>query len=253
MDESKDRFGDRIKKYEKETDFSLDLSLPVCIRIDGKRFSKFTQSLHKPFDSRMEKVMYNTAISLMEEFKASCAYTQSDEITIVYTVDNIKSLPFNGRIQKICSVFAAKATAYLIKNVVEFLPENYFDKLPCMDARVWNVPSDSEAINSIVWRITDARRNALSSVFRYTYGHSIAQHKNSLEMLDYMKNHGVDYESVYNDFQRTGVLFFKKEHLFNNGEEEYSRNRIETISGYDFMNLSHKDKINLIVNERCLE
>ena len=46
-----DVFGDRMKDYEqKEAGRKFLPMLPICIRLDGKGFSKFTKKMNRPYD-----------------------------------------------------------------------------------------------------------------------------------------------------------------------------------------------------------
>ncbi len=77
-------FGDRMKLYEAvESDRRFMPLLPVCARLDGKRFSKFTEGLARPYDKRMADLMCKTAAYLVEETNANIGYTQFDEISLV--------------------------------------------------------------------------------------------------------------------------------------------------------------------------
>lgn len=45
----KDDFGNRMKEYERKyTNTRIPVSDTLCVRIDGKRFSKFTKGFTKP-------------------------------------------------------------------------------------------------------------------------------------------------------------------------------------------------------------
>ena len=98
--------GDRMKSYEqKEAGRRFMSLLPVCARIDGKGFSKFTKGLDRPYDRGMSEIMSKTMAYLTQETQASIGYTQSDEISLVWYSPNAKSqIFFDGRIQKMVSV-----------------------------------------------------------------------------------------------------------------------------------------------------
>lgn len=114
----KDSLGDRQKQYEAVQEHYLVPKMPFIIRIDGKAFHTYTRGFVKPFDNVMGEVMKRTMQSLCEDIPGAVfGYTQSDEITIVckYT-DRIKSQAwFGGRIEKINSIAASKATKYFNK------------------------------------------------------------------------------------------------------------------------------------------
>lgn len=81
-----DDFGDRMKAYERVyTDTRISVDEVLCVRIDGKNFSNYTKNFVKPFDSNLSDVMIQTTKDLIEETHANIGYTQSDEITLIFT------------------------------------------------------------------------------------------------------------------------------------------------------------------------
>ena len=109
----KTAFGDRMKLYERmEAGRRFMPRLPICVRLDGKGFSKWTRGLARPYDPRLSALMEHVATRLVEETQAVIGYTQSDEISLVfYTADPKAQVFFDGRIQKMTSVLAAMTTA----------------------------------------------------------------------------------------------------------------------------------------------
>ncbi|MFW5803990.1 MAG: tRNA(His) guanylyltransferase Thg1 family protein [bacterium] len=77
-----DELGNRMKFYEffEASRKCLPL-LPVCARLDGKCFSKFTKGMVSPYDINMFSLMMKTTKKLLEETNAIVVYTQSDEIS----------------------------------------------------------------------------------------------------------------------------------------------------------------------------
>lgn len=122
----KDSLGDRQKQYEAVNDRILVPKMPFIIRVDGKAFHTYTRGFVKPFDNVMCNTMIETTKKLCEEIPgAVIGYTQSDEITIVckYT-DRIKSQAwFNGRLRKIETIAASKATKWFNKIFSEKVTE----------------------------------------------------------------------------------------------------------------------------------
>jgi tRNA(His) 5'-end guanylyltransferase len=87
-----DLFGDRMKdyKYQEAGRRFLPL-LPVCARLDGKGFSKFTKGLQRPYDTRLVEFMCQTTAYLVQEAQACIGYTQSDETSLAWYSDEYKS------------------------------------------------------------------------------------------------------------------------------------------------------------------
>ena len=77
-----DNLDERMKMYEDiETKRILIPNLPICIRIDGRGFSKYTKGMNRPFDKNFTDSMIETMKFLIEETDAIIGYTQSDEIS----------------------------------------------------------------------------------------------------------------------------------------------------------------------------
>lgn len=166
-----DAFGDRMKLYEgAESDRRLMPLLPAITRLDGKGFSKFTRGLERPFDLRMSELMTETTAFLVKLTNAVCGYTQSDEITLAWHSSDYESqIWFDGRIQKMTSILAAKASVFFNRRLDKFLPEKEAriqeadsGDGPVFDCRVWNVPNLEEGANAFLWREQDAVKNSVS-------------------------------------------------------------------------------------------
>ena len=199
---------DRMKRYERESaGVRLDTTLPICIRIDGRSFSKFTKKMTRPFDVDFTHAMRCTTQALVEESSALIGYTQSDEITLILYSDNPKSqVFFNGKVQKLTSVLASLAAV----SFYEQLPIDYRTRLPMFDARVWNVPSKAEAANVILWRYRDAVKNSISMLASHHFSHRLLMGKTQDERLDMLRGVGVDWRHLneavkYGSFYRRVV------------------------------------------------
>jgi len=161
----KDSFGDRMKHYEKMNEPIHFPYLPTFARVDGRAFHTFVKGLEKPFDLVFTRCMQTTALKLAKETNALLTYTQSDEITLMWYSEDIRSeLFFNNKHSKMVSHIASLATLYFYRECEKFLGKEYAEKLPMFDARVWQVPNKSEAANVFLWREKDAVRNSIQSL-----------------------------------------------------------------------------------------
>ena len=259
-----DEYGNRMKSYERESESTLDLSKPIIARIDGKRFSKFTKGMLKPFDHRMTHCMANTTLALMDNLHADVGYTQSDEITLVFLPKKETGkvvIPFNGRVQKATSIFAAMATAEFIREY-DFVRESvekfeitspfYIEGAapfkhgvtPYFDCRVFNAPNAGEASNVVLWRIQDAIKNAISCAYRWTLGHKSMQNLSGKEMIVGMESNGIDFYNVYHESIRSGSMFQKVPVVrINDKGEEYTRGVVAGFSGLKFSEKTFEERV----------
>jgi tRNA(His) guanylyltransferase len=203
-------FGDRMKDYERQEAGRRFLPLlPVCARIDGKGFSKFTKGFERPFDSRMSELMCQTTAYLTQETQACIGYTQSDEISLVWYSSDAKSqIFFDRRVQKMVSVLASMTTAFFNAKIPAVIPEKQ-NVLAMFDCRVWQVPTLEEAANTILWREYDATKNSISMAARHYYSHKVLYKKTGDEMQDMLFEKGVNWND-YPPFFKRGVFVQKR-------------------------------------------
>ena len=200
MSRHADEFGERMKAYEAvETKRILDASMPIYARLDGRSFSRFTRGMQRPFDAAMTGAMIETAKHLCCETDARIAYTQSDEISLVWLFDGERSEPFfGGKVQKMSSVLASMAAAKFAR----VCPSGFEDRLPHFDCRIFTVPSKDEAANAILWRAMDARKNAISMVAQSLFSHRQLFKVGQAGMLDMITESGFDFDALPTRYQR---------------------------------------------------
>jgi tRNA(His) 5'-end guanylyltransferase len=173
----------RMKAYEVEAaaHAALDRTKPWMARIDGHKFSTFTKIFKgrgKPFDMRIHRAMCATAEDLLTHFPARAAFTFSDEITLVFDACSEEEdvMMFGGKIVKISSLLAGFVSVRFVRHLqaAEWDPATeakliarISDPYVHFDARVWNVPTQAEAVENIVWRsLFDCQRNSILNMAR---------------------------------------------------------------------------------------
>ncbi|KAH7144114.1 tRNAHis guanylyltransferase-domain-containing protein [Dactylonectria estremocensis] len=207
----------RMKDYEAPTEIRLKLFQPAILRLDGHTFSKFTAPFEKPFDRRLHTAMVKTCADLLEAYpSASLAYTQSDEITLVFP-DGVGR--FNGRVMKIATLAAGFCSVHFYSHLMAALaemPEPAVKTLtslplPHFDGRIFNVPSVEECVNNIIWRCRgDAVRNSISAFARSLFSQKQLDGKNKAEMLELAKQEkGVTYEESVPKWAMKGSIVKK--------------------------------------------
>ncbi|CAO2655974.1 Nn.00g047770.m01.CDS01 [Neocucurbitaria sp. VM-36] len=218
--------ADRMKSYEAAFDFTLPPNSPIVLRLDGHGFSRFTAHFCRPFDQRIHDAMISTCTDLLSFFpQATVAYTQSDEITLVFP-NGVQS--FNERVQKLSSLAASYCSVRFNKHLTEYLerqPEpkvkaSAYEKLGTahFDARFFPVPSVEEALNCLLWRCrNDAVRNSVNAFARTMYSTQEMHGKRTAELLEMMKKEkGVVFEDAVPKWAVEGCLV-KKEQFEHEG------------------------------------
>ena len=186
----KDSLGDRMKSnYEDRQRFYLTRRTPVIMRLDGKAFHTVTKKAVKPYDDTIINIMQATTLKLLQEIQgAKCAYTQSDEISILITdFDEINTEAwFNYNLNKMVSVSSAIAS-------VEF--SKLFGKSVYFDSRVFNIPKE-EVVNYFRWLYLDWVRNSIQMLAQSLYSHKQLHGKNSSILQDMCIEKGVNWAKL---------------------------------------------------------
>ena len=192
-----------MKAYEKRGSGRRCMpALPICARIDGKRFSRWTSGLERPYDVRLSELMVETTRQLVRETPALLGYTQSDEISLVFHADGPKQQRFlDGRVQKLASVLASMTTARFNALARTAIPERA-DEPALFDCRVWAVPNRTEAANTFLWRERDATKNSISMAARHYYDHADLHQRSSSELQELLFAKGVNWNDYPPFFKR---------------------------------------------------
>ena len=160
-------FEARMRKFEYFHSLRVVSDTWVVIRVDGRGFSKLTQkNFDKPFDLRFRDAMTRSAQVLIKEMQGVYAYTESDEISVLFRPD--WSL-FDREVEKIVSVSAGIASAAFSLAI---------GASAHFDSRVWVGVTPSLVVDYFRWRQSDATRCALNGWCYWTLrkaGRSVAE------------------------------------------------------------------------------
>ena len=78
-------FEGRMRALEVFHTLRLPPGAWVILRLDGRGFSKFTEArFEKPFDARFHDGIVRTAQAVLEDLQGLYAYTESDEISVLF-------------------------------------------------------------------------------------------------------------------------------------------------------------------------
>jgi tRNA(His) 5'-end guanylyltransferase len=219
-----DALGDRCKHLEMaEAGRRAMLGLPLLARLDGRAFHTFTRGLARPFDARMTRCMVETTKFLVHDLQARVGYTQSDEITLCWYEEagSATQYPFDGRFQKLCSVLAGLASARFCQLAGQLLPEKA-EQVPCLDCRVWQVPTLKEALEVFVWREDDATKNSISMAACAFYSDRELHGKDSAEKQEMLFRKGQNWNDYPAAFKR-GTYVQRRSVQRTLTNEEWSR------------------------------
>lgn len=144
-------FENRMRELEYFHNLRLLPGAWVVVRVDGRGFSRFTESrFEKPFDLKFHGLMVHTAQALLQEMQGVYAYTESDEISVLFRPDWDF---FDRSLEKVVSTSASIATATFTHAA---------GALANFDSRVWLGADQSVVVDYFSWRQADASRCALN-------------------------------------------------------------------------------------------
>lgn len=189
------------ENYENRYRIKLTRRMPVIIRLDGKAFHTLTRKCEKPFDIIFSNTMILTTVRLMDEIQgAKCAYTQSDEISILLTdFDRLTTEAwFDYNLQKIVSVSAGVASSFFSYYWKRSIPRAIFD------SRAFNIPKE-EVCNYFIWRQQDWIKNSVQMLSRYYYSHKELQDKSQSDMHEMLHRKNVNWANL-EDRWKNGVF-----------------------------------------------
>lgn len=187
-----------MKELEKEYRTYLPKNSYAVIRVDGKGFSKYTKNMAKPFDYGFTTDMRETAKYLAENIDgAHFAYTQSDEISVVFSdlAGENTEWWFGGQVQKIVSIVAAMATA-------KFNSLRFEGPLALFDARVHHLDGAMGVWEYVQWRQSDALKNSVGMLASHHFSHKQLQGVSTQKRIEMLREIGVNWYDLFDSYRR---------------------------------------------------
>ncbi|MCE5213665.1 MAG: guanylyltransferase [Methanobacterium sp.] len=207
----------------KECEIFSNLRVPcgskIVIRCDGRNFSRLASNLklEKPYDLDFVKAMITSCHEFFQEFSPSFIYTFSDEVNIL-----LDDIPFNGRLEKINSVFSSFISGALTRQIL--LDKRFSNSIEgsetfksiSFDSRI--IPLNSEGLVAYFKdRQDEAWRNCLNGyaywILRQKYSKNeatqILDKKKTPEIHELLYGRNVNITEVP-AWQRRGVGIYRK-------------------------------------------
>lgn len=145
----------KMRVFETAYDLRVLPGIYIVARIDGRCFTTLTKNKHNfeaPYDIRFRDIMVETVKHLMQcGFKVQFGYTQSDEISLLFAMDENT---FERKERKLNSILAGEASAKFSLMLGD---------IGAFDCRICQLPTEQLVIDYFRWRNEDAHRNALNA------------------------------------------------------------------------------------------
>lgn len=183
---------------------------PCIVRVDGRAFSKLAKPFDRPFDDVFVGAMDDVAVALATNVDdCVLAYVQSDEVSLVLDAPEGRTPWFSWRVQKLTSVTASIASVTFQKAmlVADDRHARTVRETPvAFDARAFSLPADAVA-DYLVWRQTDATRNAISQAAYHVVGAKATKGLRCDEMQEALFESGVNFDDYPPRLKRGAVAF----------------------------------------------
>jgi tRNA(His) 5'-end guanylyltransferase len=197
----------------------------IIIRVDGCGFSRLTASrFSKPFDVKFRDLMVVTAQTLIAELHGIYAYTESDEVSVLFHPEWDL---FDRQVEKLVSISAGLASAKFTHASGQ--PAHF-------DSRIWLGVDRSLVGDYFLWRQSDAAMCALNGWSYWTLRGSGKSAKEATETLnnrsvsfkhELLFQHGINYNNLP-AWQRRGVSLYFEEYE-KDGYDPVERKKVMTI------------------------
>jgi tRNA(His) guanylyltransferase len=197
--------GQKFKGYEKAAQAKLPEGSYAVVRMDGKNFSTYTKRFAKPYDETFMEAMDETTRQLCATIPGVLfAYTQSDEISIVFSdlQSERSQMWLGGKLSKILSLSAATCTALFIKQM-GFAADD--SQIPVFDARCHTLSGPDEIQEYTRWRRFDAQKNSVTMAANVIHSHRFLEGISSRDRLGLLQ--GTDYEKLPEGFYNGRVTY----------------------------------------------
>lgn len=209
---------DYVKKFEQSRE--LLPSTFMVVRLDGRSFTKFCESIHleKPNDIRGLNLMNLAAKAVVENFKdIVLAFGESDEFSFVFK-KNAKL--FNRREDKILSCVVSLFSSAFMYYFPQIFGQNAVDSLasiPSFDGRIVLYPSLKDLKSYLYWRQVDCHINNMYNTtfwalvkqgkLTQTEAHQRLKGTFSKDKHEIMfKEFGINYNDIEEIFKRGSIL-----------------------------------------------
>lgn len=221
---------------------ALRADRPYIVRLDGHKFSTFTRHFDKPWDPRLHAAMLHTTADLLRAFQPASAFTESDEISLVFgppAEGDVTRMPHMGNVAKILSILAGYCSARFNFHLSHQPFEAHEPEArqaaqsgtAHFDSRVFHVPDEAEAVNNLLWRSYDCKRNSVLMLARTLYTNRQLHRANNAHVMRMLEREAHVSWAAMPEFFKYGALLKKRQFLKRADDPRAPHRQIEVLRG----------------------
>ena len=215
-----------------DTTAKLNPRLHTIFRLDGSNLSRYFKQLelNRPYDDRLTNSMIETGIECFNTFTFSLCYVGYDEVTFYLKPvskeeeDNGFEYDFSGRIQKMVSMLAGKASAIFYGKLIKYFGlENLPKSAPYWECKVTQTNHFDEVVENLNERIVSTLKNARNQFVNFHLPGTDLSSKEAIKKIQADKQ--IDFNFEVSDNNKVGCIItyilaeFEKDIKFADSEE----------------------------------
>ena len=196
-----------------DTTAKLNPRSHTLFKLEISNFSRFNKqfNLTKPFDNRLTNSMIETAIECFNTFTCCLCYVGYGEITYYLKPvtkeedDNGFEYDFSGRIQKMVSMLAGKASILFYNKIIKhFGLENLPKYFPYWECKTWQVNQFNEVIEHLNERIISTLKNSRNLFINSHLPGTELSSKDAIKKI--LADKQIDFNVQVSDSNRVGTI-----------------------------------------------
>lgn len=224
-------FDDDMKRHEVFSNNEVPPNSFFAIRVDGRNFHTEVKrlGLERPLDRKLRDAIVEASIEVMKDFGIDYAYTESDEVTFIFTN---KYTNYLRRAEKLATLVASKMSVSF--NRTELIRNSQIS--PIFDGRVLVLPTQEDVERCLKWRLYDSKRNCISTYCFWTLVKKGVKEGSAQKMLNgkkdsekkaILKGHDIDYSDC-KDWEKFGTII-KAENYEKEGFNPMTKEKVMAI------------------------
>ena len=158
---------DKIKLYEDCYDFRIMPQVPIIVKANMRNYDRIIRNLDIPFPKEFNDIASNSLFASIKEIEGALfGYYFNGEYIFVLRNDLVQDSPvfYNNKVQTVSSVITSLLTNNFVKHFLAADEQPNVSGEVIFSAMTYPVPSIPEAINLLVLKQKECKRNAIDAI-----------------------------------------------------------------------------------------